>query len=213
MATFNDLTSYGLGISPRECIGDDEVVQSTSCIIWSVVLLFAIQFVLLHVAVVIVDRFIQLFTPRLLTLVICVCAELEDDCDDLNLTWLAWLLNIVAKISTTEDDRQQQKELIKEQERVLYKDELRQHKYDYLVHTLGHLETQAANETLTADQVQTTCDLDFELSVLSFAAANTADQFRQLEIHRRDGAWIRADRRSNNRWSMYKTGRLLCLLL
>ena len=162
------------------------------------VLVFTVQIAVLHVAVLIIDKTIQLVTPSFLNLVVCVFGKLEPYCDYLNWKWLAWLLNIVAKISTTEEDRRQQKELIKEKEIVMYENESHQQRYDYLIKTLGSLEKQAENQILTAEQIQTTCDLDFKLSLLPFVAADTAHKFQELEIHRRDGAWIRADRRTNN---------------
>jgi hypothetical protein len=162
------------------------------------VLLFTVQVAVLHVAVILIDKTIQLVTPSFLNLVVHVFGKLETYCDYLNWKWLAWLLNILAKISTTEEDRRQQKELIKEKEIVMYENELHQERYEYLIETLGSLEKQAENQTLTAEQIQTTCDLDVELSLLPYAAADTTHKFQQLEIHRRDGAWIRADRRTSS---------------
>jgi hypothetical protein len=162
------------------------------------VLLFTVQVAVLHVAVILIDKTIQLVTPSFLNLVVHVFGKLETYCDYLNWKWLAWLLNILAKISTTEEDRRQQKELIKEKEIVMYENELHQQRYEYLIETLGSLEKQAENQTLTAEQIQTTCDLDVELSLLPYAAADTTHKFQQLEIHRRDGAWIRADRRTSS---------------
>jgi hypothetical protein len=162
------------------------------------ILLFTVQVAVLHVAVIIIDKTIQLVTPSFLNLVVHVFGKLETYCDRLNWKWLAWLLNIVAKIFATKEDRRQQKELIKEKEIVMYENESHQQRYDYLIETLGSLEKQAKNRILTAEQIQTTCDLDFELSLLPFAAADTAQKFQQLGIHRRDGAWIRADRRTNS---------------
>ena len=80
----------------------------------------------------------------------------------------------------------------------MYENVLHQQRYDYLIETLGSLEKQAEKQTLTAEQIQTTCDLDFQLSLLPYVAADTTRKFQQLEIHRRDGAWIRADRRTNS---------------
>ncbi|KAJ5753999.1 uncharacterized protein N7511_008152 [Penicillium nucicola] len=197
MAIFYDLTSRGLEISTSHCLADDDIVQTATCVIQSLLLIILIH-ILLTLAVLLIDTIIQRLGPLFLSLVLDTCVGLEARCDDLNLTWIAWLLNIFSKIFTTADDRKQQKELIKEKKSVLSKYDAHERRYDYLVQTLHHLETQAALEILTVAQIQATCNLAFELSAFRYAVTDTVSEFRRLGFHRRNGAWIRADRRADD---------------
>lgn len=198
MAKFSDLTSYGLVISPRVCIVNDKVVETTSCIIWTVLLIFTVQLTILHLAVIIADKVTQLLTPCFLRLVRRTCAGLEECCDTQNWKWLAWLFNLIAKICTTKEDRKRQKELIKHMDALMSKIESYGQRYDYLVETLGCLKKLARNEILTAEQVQTTCNLDFEMSGLPNVVAQTITSLRLMGHHHRYGAWILAFQRASN---------------
>jgi hypothetical protein len=128
--------------------------------------------------------------------------------------WLAWLVNLIAKICTTKD-RKRQKELIKHIDTLMSKIESHGQHYNYLIETLGRLEQQAKNEVLTAEQIQMTCNLDFEVSDLPNVAAQTIISLRLIGHRHRNGAWIRAFRRASNRllqiWAAQETRPLLCL--
>jgi hypothetical protein len=84
MARFYDLTSGGLVISPRVCIVDNKAVETTSCIIWTVLLILTVQLTILHVAVIVADKVTQLLTPCFLRLALHICAGLEECCDTQN---------------------------------------------------------------------------------------------------------------------------------